>query len=65
MKNMLTEIDTNVSYELHKWINLHKDEFNNRVRPSRHSAIMWDDDLNTYEVVIFVKRYQSDYPGQD
>lgn len=65
MKNMVTEMDTNVGLELQKWINLHKEEFNGRVRPSRHSAIMWDDDLNAYEIVIFVKRYKSDYSGQD
>ena len=62
MKNMFLDMDTNVSFELHKWINQHKDEFIERILPSKHSAIMFDDDGNAYKVAVYVKKIKIDYP---
>lgn len=60
MKNMLTDMDTNVTLEIHKWLNLHKEEFENRHYPCRHTAYMCDDDSNMYAVAVIVKKVEWD-----
>lgn len=60
MKNMLLETDTNVTLEIHKWLNLHKGEFENRHYPCKHTAYMFDDDSNMYAVAVIVKKVEVD-----
>ena len=60
MKNMLLEKDTNVMPEIHKWLNLHKEEFEDRHYPCRHTAYMYDDDGNMYGVAVIVKKVEWD-----
>lgn len=66
MKNMLIETDTDVSWEIEKWLRLHKDEFDENHRISKHLCLMFDDESNMYEVQITVRRvYDNDIAAED
>lgn len=66
MKNMLIDTDTNVSVEIEKWLSLHKGEFDEYHRKSRHHCYMVDRDGNRYEVFVIVKRIiEDDFTAED
>lgn len=60
MKNMLTDIDTNVTLEIRKWLCLHKEEFKEKHLPCVHRAYLFDDDGNIYSIAIKVKKVELD-----
>lgn len=57
MKNMFTETDTEVSMEIRKWLDLHKEEFKNSLS-YRHECIMFDEDSNMYRINVSVRKVE-------